>query len=55
MEGGKRPEFFTLQWANEKILREWKEALDSQVSYCKEHNLRCGENPVTFVKKISLV
>lgn len=43
MEGGARPEFYTIQLANEKELMEWKQVIHTQIEYCKQNNLKCGK------------
>lgn len=43
MEGGARPEFYTIQFSNEKELKEWKQVIQSQIEHCKQNNLKCGE------------
>ena len=44
MEGGARPEFYTIQLANEKELVEWKQVIHAQIEHCKQNNLKCGKH-----------
>lgn len=43
MEGGARPEFYTIQLANEKELMEWKKVIHAQIEYCRQNDLKCGK------------
>ena len=43
MEGGTRPEFYTIQLTNARELMEWKQAIQTQIEYCKQNNLKCGK------------
>ena len=43
MEGGTRPEFYTIQLANQKELMEWKQVIHAQIEHCKQNNLKCGK------------
>lgn len=43
MEGGARPEFYTIQLANERELMEWKQVIHTQIEHCRQHDLKCGK------------